>query len=352
MYRIINQNIDLILGSVNEDLDIHTYLTLLNIFQNVDVAQDAEFQSKYCRYWRLFGAGLSQNFRSAYFELMEGLRGRPIPSIGEVTRILYDVPSNKSGRKTLQFSFASKLLHTLDPHRPIYDSMVATFYRFMVPAPNKSFDVRLQSFLSFYGFLIIEYKKVLSNGLIQRAIAHFRHRFSVPDEYTDEKIIDTLVWRAMDLRKKDRLFADQDQKSAKWLGNEKGPVGTPAEPFQPNTSNKEGEAMIIGTVTSQGVYADGKDIYELYISADSSDRLPHEYGKEKPIDIRIGDFIYEDSVHQTKKGIVWVSSVLFKKGSRREQVRLVDALAKINVKKRDKIRIKSSEEGIYLLEKM
>jgi hypothetical protein len=202
MYRIINQNIDLILGRVDEDFDIRTYLTLLNRFRNVNVARDTAFQSKYCRYWRLFGAGLSQNFRSAYFELMEGLRGRPIPSIGEVTRILYDVPSNKNGRKTLQFSFASKLLHTLYPHRPIYDSMVATFYRFSVPVPNKSFEVRLQSFLSFYGFLVIEYKKVLSNGSIQQPIAHFRHQFSVPDEYTDEKIIDTLVWCAMDLRKK------------------------------------------------------------------------------------------------------------------------------------------------------
>lgn len=110
--------------------------------------------------------------------------------------------------------------------------------------------------------------------------------------------------------------------------------------------------MIIGTVTSQGVCADGKDICELYISADSSDRLPHEYGKKKPIDIHIGNFIYEAGVHQTRNGIVWLSSVLFEKGSIREKVRLVDALAKINVNKGDKIRIKSSEEGIYLLEKM
>jgi len=203
MYRIINQNIDLILGSVDEDLDIHTYLTLLDIFRNTDVGQDAEFQGKYCKYWRLYGAGLDQSFRASYFELMEGLKGKPIPNIEEVTRTLHEVPSNKKGRKTLQLSFASKLLHTLDPRRPIYDSMVATFYSFTVP--KRSFEVKLQSFLSFYGFLVIEYKRVLSNGSIQQPIAHFRHRFSVSDEYTDEKIIDTLVWRAMDLRKKGLL---------------------------------------------------------------------------------------------------------------------------------------------------
>ena len=124
------------------------------------------------------------------------------------------------------------------------------------------------------------------------------------------------------------------------------------EPYQSNTSSKEGDAIIEGAVTSQGKYADKKDICELYISANSSDRLPHEYRKKKPIDIRIGDFIYEAGVHETRKGEVWISSVLHRKEPGREKARLVDALAKINIKKGDKIRFKLNEEGIYLLEKM
>jgi len=110
--------------------------------------------------------------------------------------------------------------------------------------------------------------------------------------------------------------------------------------------------MIEGTVTSQGKYADGKDFCELYISAHCRDRLPHEYGERRPIDIRIGDFIYEAGVRKTREGVVWISSVLYEKDSRREKARLVDALEKINVRKGDKIRTKSNEEGIYLLEKM
>ena len=202
MYNIINQNIDRILRSVDEGLDIRTYFALMSRFRNVNVVQDTEFQGKYCKYWRLYGAGLSQSFRASYFELMEGLRGGPIPNIGEVTRILHEVPSNKSGRKTLQFSFASKLLHTLDPHQPIYDSMVATFCRFSVPDPTKTFEARLRSFLAFYDLLSTGYKKILANGLLQQSITRFRHQFSVPNEYTDEKIIDTLIWRVTDLRKK------------------------------------------------------------------------------------------------------------------------------------------------------
>jgi len=134
-------------------------------------------------------------------------------------------------------------------------------------------------------------------------------------------------------------------------GTERGQQLPPMETYQPNILSYEGGAMIDGTVTSQGVYADGKDKCELYISADSSNRLPHEYGKKKPVDIRIGNFIYEAGVHETREGVVWISSVLHKKGARREKARLVDALAQINLKKGDTVRIKPNEEGIFSLEK-
>ena len=205
MYNVINKNIDRIFGSVDKVLDIHTYLNLMNRFRTVNVVQDTEFQSRYCVYWRLYGAGLSQSFRASYFELMEELRGRPVPYIGEVIRPLYEVPSNKSGKKTLQFSFASKLLHTLAPHKPIYDSHVKTFYRFSAPHSMGSFESRLQSLLTFYDFLRAEYEKILEDGLLQELIFRFRRVFSVPDQYTDEKIIDTFIWRTVYLYKKGDL---------------------------------------------------------------------------------------------------------------------------------------------------
>jgi hypothetical protein len=144
----------------------------------------------------------------------------------------------------------------------------------------------------------------------------------------------------------------RERKGVRWSANEKGRAGTPAGPSQPNMMSKEGEAMIIGTVTSQGLSADGKDICELIIYKESSNRLPHEYRQKKPIEIIIGNTLYEARVHETQKGVVWISSVLHEKGSIREKPRLVDALAKIKVKKGDKVRIKLNEEGIFVLEKM
>lgn len=105
--------------------------------------------------------------------------------------------------------------------------------------------------------------------------------------------------------------------------------------------------MIIGRITRQGSYEDKKDICELYVSKDSSGRLPHEHRKKKPIYINIGVTTCEAGVHETAEGVVWISSVLYKKVPRREKVRLVDALATIGLKKGDRIRIKSNDNGTF-----
>lgn len=81
MYEIINHNIGCILGNIDKDLDLRTYLTLLDRFSGVDVTCNTEFQKDYCLIWRLFGAGFSQDFRSGDFELMERLKGDSLLSI-------------------------------------------------------------------------------------------------------------------------------------------------------------------------------------------------------------------------------------------------------------------------------
>jgi hypothetical protein len=115
--------------------------------------------------------------------------------------------------------------------------------------------------------------------------------------------------------------------------------------------NQEMGRIISGTVTSPGIYkTDHQYRFELVISKGSSDMLPHEYGKKKIIKMTIGNIQYEAGVHETEKRVVWISSVLHTKGKRREKVRLVDALAEIELKKGDKISITINSEGSYTLQ--
>lgn len=199
MYILINQNIDLIISSVDRELDVVSYLTLLTRFANVNARLDRDFQLEYRKYWRLNAALLSESFCNAYFDLMESLRGQDNVEIEVVARRLYQVPTHKNGRQSLQFSFSSKLIHTLDSHRPIYDSLIADFFFFCPPDPNKELDFRLRSLSTFYSFLCHEYERILEQGLLEPSISRFRQIQGVEDAYTDEKIIDILIWRFVTL---------------------------------------------------------------------------------------------------------------------------------------------------------
>lgn len=206
MYTLINQNIDLVLATLDYRLDIGTYLNLMRRFNQGDISHDPVFHLDYRRYWRLNAARLSESFCSAYFDLMESLRGQENVEIEVVARRLYQVPTHKNGRQSLQFSFASKLIHTLDSHRPIYDSLIADFFFFRPPDPNKELDFRLRSFSTFYSFLCHEFKRILEQGLLEPSISRFRHIQGVEDAYTDEKIIDILIWRFVTLLRNGALI--------------------------------------------------------------------------------------------------------------------------------------------------
>ena len=76
--------------------------------------------------------------------------------------------------------------------------------------------------------------------------------------------------------------------------------------------------MIIGTVTSQGVYADNKDICELLISKVSSDRLPHNYRQKKPIHMTIG-------IGKSTTKCINLLQIVFKVPSERDKTEFINS---------------------------
>lgn len=77
--------------------------------------------------------------------------------------------------------------------------------------------------------------------------------------------------------------------------------------------------MIRGTITRQGKYPDGKDWCEIIILSRDKTKLPHSLHRKTPIDLLIGHIAYLAGVHETKEGMVWISSVLFKKRYKRRK---------------------------------
>jgi hypothetical protein len=162
-------------------------------------AVSVEYRRKYSSFWSLNAAMLGDSYKYEYFSLLTdkiATRNSDVFSEGYLRDIalrLYDVPVNGAGKQALQFSFATKLVHMVFPHAPVYDAKIAAFYHFKPLDSDRPVNERITNFLDFYLFLREEHKRILYNGLLESSIKKFRLRFEA-ESFTDEKIVDSILW--------------------------------------------------------------------------------------------------------------------------------------------------------------
>lgn len=193
MYRLMNDCSDAILAELDRISDVPRYLDLRRQMSRVNVATDAAFQRKYRAYWRMNVTQLGAGFYAQYFARLENSKSGEIADVNETIREIA-VLSDTTERPSLQFSFATKFVNTVDPRAPVYDSFVSAFFFFVPPASDQPVDGRLDSLLEFYDFLRGEYTRVIDRGLLDTAIRRFREHFAVDETFHNERVVDLLVW--------------------------------------------------------------------------------------------------------------------------------------------------------------
>lgn len=187
-YNEINENIDQILVSIHPR-HVTEYDWLV---QNIYNVAKADYQRRYKNYWRLNGAGLSQNYCQAYFQHLQAALNNNAPQLNTIVSQLYQIPV-RPNKHALQFSFCTKLCHMINRHSPIYDSMIRDFYNFETPSYSLPVQHRIALLIEFHQYLVHEYNRVLQDGLLTESIQAFRQRFK-PQYFTDIKVIDSLIW--------------------------------------------------------------------------------------------------------------------------------------------------------------
>jgi hypothetical protein len=203
MYTLINKNAARIVGEIPRQ-HVTDYEWLLT---HQNEAKPPEYQRNFRKFWAMNAAQLGTDFYTVFFDLLGTVAERK-PSLNQVCYSLYECSSRRDGRKSLQFSFATKLLHMGNPWLPIYDSQVADFYFLVAPDSKKTLQQRIGEFVIFHEFLIREYKRILEQGLLQAAIGEFRNKLR-PQNFTDEKVVDSLIWKTVDLFKKGALAEER-----------------------------------------------------------------------------------------------------------------------------------------------
>jgi hypothetical protein len=203
MYHLIETNAQTIIASIaRQHVTEYDWLR-----QNIRDCDTLEYQTRYKAFWRLGAARLSPRFCKVYFAaLLAALTNKP--EVGALSEKLRATPTHQNGRKSLQFSFTTKLVHMVEPNTPIYDSLIASFYFYQEPTVRLPLAARVEDLVEFHKFLGREYQRILQKKLLAKAIRGFRQQFS-PRHFTDEKIIDSLLWAFVSLLKRGGLTNGQ-----------------------------------------------------------------------------------------------------------------------------------------------
>jgi hypothetical protein len=190
MYQLVNRNVAAVINAA-ENLGILEYLDLRSDLSQPDSALNPDFQRRYRNYWRMNVGRFSPAFYDRYFRHLNECQRAGTVDIRRTIEIT-SAPGEES--RGLQFSFASKLVHMVEPSLPVYDSYVAAFY-FYVPLPSgKPLSERVQGLLEFHAFLAREYRRIIDHGLLADAIAAFRRQHTASTAVPDQRIIDWLLW--------------------------------------------------------------------------------------------------------------------------------------------------------------
>ena len=109
-----------------------------------------------------------------------------------ILRELHEIPT-KRNLKTIQFSFATKLLHTIDNHLPIYDAEASRILGVRVSGKTK--DEKIKSCIGTYKKMKSIYLEILNDKEILKLIKKFKEKFKLKEnEITNEKILDFIIW--------------------------------------------------------------------------------------------------------------------------------------------------------------
>jgi hypothetical protein len=202
MYSVIATFQQQIIGSISPSY-VAEYAWLR---QNVGQANTASYQRRYKTFWVM--RGVSNNFYTSYFAALSAATSQP-PTLNGLCQTLSLSSTRKDGTQTVQFSFATKLVHMVQPRFPIYDSRVCRFYLFQQQLPTKlTPQQKMSRLVAFHNFLIAEYARVISSGQLAPAIAMFRQHFN-PQMHSDEKIVDWFIWALVGLADSGALLNGQ-----------------------------------------------------------------------------------------------------------------------------------------------
>lgn len=191
----MNKNIDvaqLLKGVEPKDLQLDRYKYIMDNVNKVDVSKDEDFQRVFNEFYVLNGTGASSDWKAAYYAYFQEVKNNPDKQTLEtIIRHFYEdenvPPYNAAVNKRIELSFSSKMLATIQPDKPIWDSHVSRFLDIRDP---KDIAEAIQK----YADLEDWYKSFLNTPDADNWVAAFDSAFPEYTWISKTKKIDFIIW--------------------------------------------------------------------------------------------------------------------------------------------------------------
>ena len=164
--------------------DLEAYAWIMERFNKTDVSVDTEFQRRFTRFYVLRRNAAQQK---AYYDLLEACKGKENVSFPEILRALYEATG------WVEASFSSKLLATIKPDMPIWDSIVLSRLG-LKSSTSDDKEKRLASSEKLYESIVRWYHEYIPTAEAKEAISAFDAAFPKYIGFTATKKIDFLLW--------------------------------------------------------------------------------------------------------------------------------------------------------------
>jgi hypothetical protein len=147
-----------------------------------DVSADPGFQRRYNHFWRV---RKNAAWRASYYALLERAKSEPI-GFETALRALHQ----RTG--TIEASFASKLVATLDPTQPVLDAFVLKYFGLRLPYPYQ--DDRIGRTVNVYRSVQRGVDRIVRSDVMPEIRTAFTERYP-GTRLSDAKMVDFVLWQ-------------------------------------------------------------------------------------------------------------------------------------------------------------
>lgn len=178
----IEKNSTMIIEKLIKNNSVNDYLNILKLF-NEDEIIGGKFQKAFNNF---YGLNRFMNSKECFYAIFDDCKKS---NSFDLVKILIELQKS-TGR--IEYSFVSKMCHTIDNNLPIYDNNIAKTFGFGIHN-NSDMEIKISRFLLFLKELEHHYSSIVANNLLEKSLKQFDENFpSIQISLT--KKIDFIIW--------------------------------------------------------------------------------------------------------------------------------------------------------------